>query len=64
MFGRHITMVTQDLHSHKYLVQRIVVAVQMGNAAAILGYISSRDNNLIYLFYFFKFLLYIVIIVH
>ena len=36
---------TLDPRSHKYLVQRIAVAVQRGNAAAVLGTISSGDNN-------------------
>ena len=43
--GWRITTATQDLHSHEYLVQRIAVAVQRGNAAAVLGTISSGDNN-------------------
>ena len=36
-----ILTVTQDPRSHEYLVQRIAVAVQRGNAAAVLGSISS-----------------------
>ena len=46
--GRHITTATQDPLSHEYLVQRIAVAVQRGNAAAVLGTTSSGDNNNIF----------------
>ena len=43
--GRCITTATQDPRSHEYVVQRIAVAVQRGNAAMVLGTISSGDNN-------------------
>ena len=35
--ARRITTVTQDPLSHQYLVQRVAVAVQRGNAAAVWG---------------------------
>ena len=41
----HFNSITQDPRSHEYLVQRIAVAVQRGNAAAVLESISSGDNN-------------------
>ena len=43
--GWRITMATQDPRFHEYLVQRIAVAVQRGNVAAVLGTISSGDNK-------------------
>ena len=48
--------------SHEYLVQRIAVAVQRGNAAVVLGTISSGDNNnntfYLFVFLFFYFFLF------
>ncbi len=35
--ARRVTVATQDPLAHQYLVQRIAVAVQRGNAAAVLG---------------------------
>ena len=43
--GRHLTRVTGDPLEHNYLMQRIAVAVQRGNAAAILGSSSSASTN-------------------
>ena len=43
--GWRITMATQDPRFHEYLVQRIAVAVQRGNVAAVLGTISSGNNK-------------------
>ena len=42
--GHRIMLVNQDPLAHQYLVQRIAVTVQRGNAAAVLGCIS--DNNM------------------
>ena len=42
--GRRISSVTQEPLSHQYLVQRIAVAVQRGNAAAVLGTVSGVSD--------------------
>ena len=42
--GRRISLVTQEPLSHQYLVQRIAVAVQRGNAAAVLGTVSGVSD--------------------
>ena len=44
--ARRITTVTQDPLSHQYLVQRVAVAVQRGNAAAVLGTMSGGDDHI------------------
>ena len=41
--GRRLKVATQELLSHHYLMQRISVAVQRGNAAAILGSLSANS---------------------
>ena len=35
--GRHITWATGDVRSHSYLIQRVSVAIQRGNAASVAG---------------------------
>ena len=42
--GRRIFSVTQEPLSHRFLVQRIAVAVQRGNAAAVLGTIAGASD--------------------
>ena len=44
--ARRITTVTQDPLSHQYLVQRVAVVVQRGNAAAVLGTMSGGDDHI------------------
>ena len=41
--GRRIAAATSDPLSHQYLLQRVAVAVQRGNAAAVLG-TAERDS--------------------
>ena len=41
--GRRIAAATSDPLSHQYLIQRVAVAVQRGNAAAVLG-TAERDS--------------------
>ena len=41
--GRRIAAVTSEPLSHQYLLQQVAVAVQRGNAAAILG-TAERDS--------------------
>ena len=35
--GQHLCMTTEENHSHEYVLQRISIALQMGNAAVVLG---------------------------
>ena len=42
--GRRIFSVTQEPLSHRFLVQTIAVAVQLGNAAAVLGTIAGASD--------------------
>ena len=52
--ARRITTVTQDpLSHHQYLVQRVAVAVQRGNAAAVLGTMSGGCLRCMSVHYFF-----------
>ena len=39
--SRHILSVTQDPMAHQYLIQRVAVVIQRGNAAAVLRTISG-----------------------
>ena len=41
--GRQIVVATSEPLSHQYLLQRVSVAIQCGNAAAILG-TAQRDS--------------------
>ena len=41
--ARHIAAVTNEPLSHQFLLQRLAVAVQRGNAAAVMG--STRVWN-------------------
>ena len=48
--GRRLSMATGEPRSYEFLLQRISVAIQMGNAASVLGSlpipnISSLDEN-------------------
>ena len=42
--AQRIKSATEELLAHQYLVQRISVAVQRGNAAAVLGCIGVADD--------------------
>ena len=46
--GRRIKVVSGEPQAHQYLLQRISVAVQRGNAAAVLGTSSPDDFDLTY----------------
>ena len=35
--GRHISIVTQEKSSHQFLLQRVSMAIQRGNAASVMG---------------------------
>jgi hypothetical protein len=41
--GRRISVVTGDIRSTNFLKQRMSLAMQSGNAAAVLGTMSSTD---------------------
>ena len=43
--ARRVKSVTDDPLAHQYLLQRISVAVQRGNAAALLGCMGVRDGG-------------------
>ena len=43
--AHRITATTQDPLAHQYLIQRVAVAVQRGNAAAILGTMAGETFN-------------------
>ena len=46
---RRLTSATDDQQSHQFLLQRVAVAIQGGNAAAVLGMIGVRvTNNLLF----------------
>ena len=42
--GRRVRRVTLEENSHQYLVQRIAIAVQRGNAASVLGSLGSQTS--------------------
>ena len=41
---RHLISATDDQQSHQFLLQRVAVAIQRGNAAAVLGTIGGTGN--------------------
>ena len=51
---RHMALVTEELTSAAFLRQRFDLAVQWGNAAAILDSISNVYDPHILLFFFFN----------
>ena len=42
--GRRVRRATLEENSHQYLVQRIAIAVQWGNAASVLGSLGSQNS--------------------
>ena len=42
--ARRLTYATDDHQSHHFLLQRVAVAIQRGNAAAVLGTIGVRET--------------------
>ena len=44
--GRRVKRVTNEANTYQYLVQRIAMAVQRGNAASVLGSLGSRPEGL------------------
>ena len=44
--GRRVKRATQEEKAHEYLMQRIAVAVQRGNAASVLGTMGNQQNGL------------------
>lgn len=49
--GRRITVVTGERRATEFLLQRLSVAVQRGNAASVLGTVDSADDKLDAIFY-------------
>ena len=49
--GRRIATVTGERRATEYLLQRVSVAIQRGNAACVLGTIDSTTDNLDTVFY-------------
>ena len=43
--ARRVSLATDDPLAHQFLVQRISVAVQRGNAAAVLGCIGGANSS-------------------
>ena len=43
--GRHLQLVSADHNSTSYLIQRLSVAVQRGNAASVLGSTGNMDRH-------------------
>ena len=39
--GQHVWVATSDMMSHPHLIQRVAVATQEGNTAAVLGTASN-----------------------
>ena len=50
--GRRIVHVTAEVNSTNYLMQRLAVAVQLGNSAAVLGTMALPDFTYLSLFHF------------
>ena len=44
--GRLVKRATNEANTYQYLVQRIAMAVQRGNAASVLGSLGSRPEGL------------------
>ena len=44
--GRRVKRATQEEKAYEYLMQRIAVAVQRGNAASVLGTMGNQQNGL------------------
>ena len=44
---RRVKRATQEENAYEYLTQRIAVAVQLGNAASVLGIMGNQLNGLI-----------------
>ena len=42
-----MTRATQEENAYEYITQQIVVAVQCGNAASVLGTMGNQQNGLI-----------------
>ena len=42
--GQHLCQATGEERSKEYLLQRIAIAVQRGNAAAVLGILGRRED--------------------
>ena len=42
--GQHLRRATGEQHSKEYLFQRITIAVQRGDAAAVLGTLGRRED--------------------
>ena len=53
--GRRIAATTKEHQSFEFLMQRVSVVVQRGNAACVLGTTSDDNNKLEDLFYILKF---------
>ena len=53
--ARRLTSFTDDQQSHQFLLQRVAVAIQRGNAAAVLGTIGVIYGELIYIFFKVKY---------
>ena len=49
--GRRIAATTKEHRSFEFLMQRVSVVVQRGNAACVLGTTSDNNNKLEDLFY-------------
>ena len=45
--GRRITDVTQEQQSHQFLLQRVSIAVQRGNAASVLGTLVQGERSVV-----------------
>ena len=42
-----MTRATQEENAYEYITQQIVVAVQCGNAASVLGTMGNQQNGMI-----------------
>jgi len=49
--GKRITSVTGERRATEFLLQRLSVAIQRGNAASVLGTVDSVDEKLDSIFY-------------
>ena len=45
--GRHIADVTQEQQSLQFLLQRVLIAVQRGNAASVLGTLVQGERSVV-----------------
>jgi len=49
--GKRITSVTEERRATEFLLQRLSVVIQRGNAASVLGTVDSVDKKLDSIFY-------------